>query len=313
MRNGISVIICCYNSSWIIKRCLEALECQVTPRGFNWEIIVVNNNCTDGTIDVVNSYKESSSLNIIIVDEKTPGLLSARKKGIFTARFNYTIFCDDDNLLCPDYVYGMYKIMESDYSVGCAGGLGLPECSIAPYPEFKMYWGCYALGSQKSNRLLYGAGLCVRTEIVVEIYTNQKLYLTGRAGEKQLAGDDGELVASILLRGYKKTSDDNLTFTHVLHPKRLSWEYLCEMVIGFANAYPVSHAMQYVLKDYPKILLILDYMRCYVKFLESCGFKKNRTEMLLRNYYVNVIKAFHFWGWAKLFEIQKSCMGIKNN
>ena len=31
--DGVSVIICCYNSEWIIARCLEALKAQIVSEG----------------------------------------------------------------------------------------------------------------------------------------------------------------------------------------------------------------------------------------------------------------------------------------
>ena len=48
MASGISVIICCYNSSLRLDETLKHLINQKT-HGFNWELIVVDNASTDNT------------------------------------------------------------------------------------------------------------------------------------------------------------------------------------------------------------------------------------------------------------------------
>ena len=101
LNDGISIIICCYNSEWIIARCLDALKQQRFSTPLEWEIIVVDNACTDETTTIVGRYLKELPLRIVF--EPEPGLLNARKRGISVAKYQYSIFCDDDNILCPNY------------------------------------------------------------------------------------------------------------------------------------------------------------------------------------------------------------------
>src|SRR6478609_956988 len=87
--DGISVVICCYNSATRIQETLHFLFLQKTPPGFNYEIILVNNASTDNTKEkILAALQESNKeTSVIVVDETTPGLASARKKGLETSRY----------------------------------------------------------------------------------------------------------------------------------------------------------------------------------------------------------------------------------
>ena len=311
-KDGISVIICCYNSSWIIKRSLEALEKQVIPKGLGWEVVIVDNNSTDNTKLLVNSIIAFSSLNIILVEEKKAGLLNARKKGIKSVSYQYSIFCDDDNIFSENYVYSMYKRMCSDVNIGCIGGRGVPDLLSEPYPEFKQFMGAYALGNQRKNPFLFGAGLCVRTQLVNEIYDSQTFYLVGRCGNKLLAGDDNELVASILLRGYYKIYIDDLVFIHVIKAERLTWDYLKKMFVGFAMAHPIIYTMECVIENRSFCFVLFDIFRSCLMLIKKLPFIYNRTELLYFSYHYNIIKAYRYWGFKRIFKLQRSLPTLKN-
>jgi len=54
---GVSIIICCYNSAWVIGWTLEALLAQRIRDIPSWEIIVVDNKSTDGTPQDVEAFR----------------------------------------------------------------------------------------------------------------------------------------------------------------------------------------------------------------------------------------------------------------
>ena len=239
---GISIIVCCYNSEWIIKRCLESLISQKIPKSILWEIIIVNNASTDNTEKIAKEILEKSSINYAIIEEKQQGLLSARKCGVNKAQYSYIIFCDDDNLLCENYVYGMYTIMNANKFIGAFGGRGIAEFESNPESLIDSNLASYAIGSQKNYRnRLYGAGVCVRKDCAIKIYKRHRFMLTGRCGDNLLAGDDSELIKAIILQGYKIGCTDDLTFIHVLPSKRTSNNYLCDLHKGFGLSAPVLY------------------------------------------------------------------------
>ena len=45
----ITVAICTYNRAESLRRTLDSLAAMRVPENLDWEVVVVNNNCTDHT------------------------------------------------------------------------------------------------------------------------------------------------------------------------------------------------------------------------------------------------------------------------
>lgn len=256
MSKGVSVILCCYDSSSIIEETLHYLFKQRFSEKFDWEIILVNNASTDNTEEIGRKlFASQKNIQYKIVTEEKPGLIHARKKGIETSQYEFLLYCDDDNLLCETYIQTVYTIMNSNDTIGACGGRGLALIKGGEKPEwFNRYSRCFAIGSQKGDdghiKMLYGAGICIRKSALDAIYKKGFVsYCTGRKGNILLAGEDSELTCAIRLRGYTLFADDNLLFQHVISPKRLTVEYLKRMNYGFGMAYAVNFLYLKALKE----------------------------------------------------------------
>ena len=95
----ISVIIPCYNVEDYIEECLDSVFNQ-TYR--NFEVIVVDNNCTDRTIKMVEQYMSDKKVDIIVVQETNQGASCARNKGLLFSTGSWIQFLDADDLLLPE-------------------------------------------------------------------------------------------------------------------------------------------------------------------------------------------------------------------
>ena len=89
-----SIIVPAYNAESYIKRCLNSLISQETV--YSYEIIVVNDGSTDGTLELL-SHVKSDKLRII--DKPNGGISSARNAGVMNALGEYLIFCDADDYM----------------------------------------------------------------------------------------------------------------------------------------------------------------------------------------------------------------------
>jgi glycosyltransferase involved in cell wall biosynthesis len=93
---NVSVVIPVYNEEKYIKGCLDSLVIQEEKPD---EIIVVDNNCTDKTIEIVKKYK-----NIEILKETAQGMTPARNSGFNQAKYEIIVKCDADSILPSDWI-----------------------------------------------------------------------------------------------------------------------------------------------------------------------------------------------------------------
>jgi glucosyl-dolichyl phosphate glucuronosyltransferase len=89
-----SIIICTYNRSDVLQHCLQSFKTEVESKVVEFEIIVVDNNSTDNTREIVLSFERE--LPLCYVKEEAIGLSFARNKGYHEASFDWVIYIDDD-------------------------------------------------------------------------------------------------------------------------------------------------------------------------------------------------------------------------
>lgn len=239
---NISVIICCYNSESRIISTIEKIA-LLDIGDLLVELIIVDNNSTDNTVGLVQEKWSNlrKPLPLIIVKEINPGLSFARKKGVFTARGEIIIFCDDDNWLDKNYLLKAYKLMCSNPEIGVLGGRGTPVFQHQEPFWFASFQGFYAVGCQgiSSGDLTY-RGFLWGAGFVLRLSTMKRLYLSGfdslcsgRKGDTLLSGDDSEICKWHLLIGKKLWYDEDLIYSHYLEDKRLNKDYFLNMIKGF--------------------------------------------------------------------------------
>ena len=90
----VSVIVCTRNRASSLKRTLQSLADLSVPAGLCWEMIVVDNNSTDDTPDVIAGF--SGVLPLVAAFEARDGLSNARNRGVQAAAGTYMVWTDDD-------------------------------------------------------------------------------------------------------------------------------------------------------------------------------------------------------------------------
>ncbi|MBV8253038.1 MAG: glycosyltransferase [Chitinophaga sp.] len=246
--HGVSVIICCYNSSERIGDTLRHLANQQVPPDVPWEILLINNASTDDTIlTAMETWAQCAPSNAVfrVITEVQPGQMYARKRGAQEALFEFLLFCDDDNWLHKDYVMHTYRVMQQDDTIGAAGGRNYPVTNADEYPEwFETYKDKYAIGipanasGDVSHRgFVLGAGLITRKSLFLLI--NQDTYpslLNGRNGNSLTTGDDFEYCKRLLLWDFKLYFDKELEMQHFIPRERLTIDYRDRLMAGIEQA-----------------------------------------------------------------------------
>lgn len=111
----ISVVIIVKNESKYIKNCLAALFKQSYQ---NFEIIVINNGSTDGTVEIINSLEDK---RIKCFCEHQGGIAALRNLGVKKAIGEYIFFTDGDCIPDKHWLEEGLKVLETGEYVGVEG------------------------------------------------------------------------------------------------------------------------------------------------------------------------------------------------
>lgn len=253
--NGVSIVVCCFNSAQRLPETLRHLAGQSVPADVPWEVVVVDNASTDGTAEVARQVWSTlgCAVPFRVVAQPVSGLSAARDMGLEEAAFEFVLFCDDDNWLAADYVRYVYELMAGDPRLGSVGGYGR-AVSDGPLPEwFHRYGRYFAVGRQAeasgditdAKGYLYGAGVAVRRSILLNVKRlGFASRLSGRKGRALLGSDDLELSALLRLAGFRLWFDTRLEFEHFMPTARLQWSYFLRLVEGSHRSRPYVDAFQ---------------------------------------------------------------------
>lgn len=165
----LSVALSTYNRSSVLHNALEKLACQQT-HGINYEVLVVDNNSTDDTKEVIASFVERDP-HFRYVFEKRQGLSYARNAAIEAARSDLIVFCDDDVEASPSWIQKNFEASVRFPDADYIGGRVLPiwggpvpswvRQTMAPFALSDLGDEPFVVAPQKPHCLV-GASLAVR-------------------------------------------------------------------------------------------------------------------------------------------------------
>lgn len=258
-KDGISIVVCCYNSASRLPQTLRHIASQNVPNHISWEVVIVNNNSTDNTIEVARREWEKYTThanNFEIVDQPIPGLSAARKKGVESSIYNYIVFCDDDNWLKENYISKVYEILSNKHEVGAIGGWSEAVFDCSP-PEWfnRLSFSC-AVGKIKEqdgySKFVWGAGLGLKREAYEKLISvDFKSLLTDRMGKELSSGGDEELCLALQIAGYKIYFTQELFFYHYMPQERHNWVYFKKLYLGLGKAKASLFPYNFILDNIP--------------------------------------------------------------
>jgi len=105
----ISIILPTFNHAKFLKKAVESV---VNQSYIHWELIIVDNNSTDNTIDIVKSYSDK---RIKYFKIQNYGVIAAsRNLGISKAKGSWIAFLDSDDWWTPDKLIKCVKYLDNN-------------------------------------------------------------------------------------------------------------------------------------------------------------------------------------------------------
>lgn len=238
----ITVAICTWNRSRLLREALEQMTKLVLPGGIEWELLVVNNNSTDDTEQVIASF--SHRLPIQRIWEPRPGQSNARNAAIREVNGSYVLWTDDDVLVDPQWIVEYVKAFERWPNAVIFGGPIRPWFSDPPPEWLKRVWQCVAgvyamrdLGDRPirfdGDKLIpFGANFAVRMQ-------EQRAYPYspefGLRPGSELRGDEIEVFRALHAKGYEGWWVPDATVNHFVPLHRMTMTYIRKFYFGYGR------------------------------------------------------------------------------
>jgi len=100
----VSIVVPAYNAEKTLKRCLDSLFDQDWD---SYEVILVNDGSTDGTLGAASNYGDKS--NFVVVSQPNKGIANSRWTGVCSSKGEYVGFVDADDCVKRNMFSKMYE------------------------------------------------------------------------------------------------------------------------------------------------------------------------------------------------------------
>lgn len=228
----ISVIICTYNRCELLKRSIESVLSQDCG-GIRYELIIVDNNSTDQTRQLCNSFLSRCAIPVRYILEPRQGVSYARNTGMAQAKAPIFAFSDDDVCVGKDWIASIKRAFDLHPEIAGIGGKVLPEWSEKP-PEWltRRHWMPLALQDYGDAPIKIDAenALCLITANLAlrrQVFEQIGLFSTTLQRVKSGIGsmEDHELHMRLWEANYQEMYMPDVVVYAVVQSERLTKEY----------------------------------------------------------------------------------------
>lgn len=263
-----SIIIPTHNRVDSLLRTLNSV-CELNFPKKDYEIIIVENVCTDGTKYKVEQWiKENRLENMKLLSERSAGVHHARNSGAIAAKSEILIFIDDDVVVTSNLLNAYLSSFNKNPKMVAAGGAVLPKWESRPPKWLTNFIGkrktFFILGLMnphnkfqlKSKGFFFSNNMVIRRKILLEMGGfNPELVGTEYIGNGE-TGLYKKLWKKNLLIGYIP----NALVYHHLPKDRLTLSYLKRRMVneGISNMYTHYHegTLRRTTELFTKLLII---------------------------------------------------------
>lgn len=204
----ISVVVCTYNRGDILGETLESYAAMAAASPVRAELLIIDNNSSDGTGRIAREYVEGRA-EARYIFEATPGLSHARNTGIRESHGDIIAFADDDVFFEPGWLDALVRAFGAWPEAGCVGGKTLPHFETGTPPwlhETLLYmYGTTNSGDAETwmdyPKHPFGVNMAFRREVFQRIgLFDPRL---GRIGDSLLSGEESDIFRRVHEAGFR--------------------------------------------------------------------------------------------------------------
>jgi len=217
----------------MLEPTLTAMHELKVPVGIDWELLVVNNNCTDNTDEVIARHEKKLPIRRLFEPEQ--GLSRARNRAVAEARGDLLLWTDDDVLVDADWLEQYVKAAAEWPEAAFFGGTVDPWFGVDPpgwmlthLPRLGAPFAIRQLGGDvrridKGDDLPFGANMAMRRSALDSISFAPHL---GRCGTASLLGEESDVMNRLIDAGRYGVWVGSARVRHYIPSERLTIDYL---------------------------------------------------------------------------------------
>lgn len=274
----LSVIIVSYNVQYFLEQCI--LSVQAASRNLNVEVIVVDNNSSDASCELIlKKYPEIT----LIQNNENVGFSKANNQGVKIAKGDYILILNPDTVVAEDTFIQILDFVKSKQNLGVLGvklidgsGNFLPESKRGiPTPQVS-FNKLFGISSKRTGKyyathlnenetgivnILVGAFMLLKRSVYNEVNGFDEAYF--------MYGEDIDLSYKILNKGYQNYYYAN---TQVIHYKGESTQKDVKHLKYFYKAMKIFYKKHFKLNKIYDFIMSFGiefwYLLKYFKFLK---------------------------------------------
>ena len=237
----ITVLLCTYNRCQDLSGALQSIAASQVANSVTWEVLVVDNNSTDRTRDVVDTFSLQHPGRFRYLFEPKAGKSFALNAGIANARGKVLAFVDDDVNVEPAWLQNLTADLLHEGEWAGVGGRTLPAGTFTPPPWLpdnfhSIVFACFDLGNSAAelDQAPYGTNMAFRKS-VFERHGGFRTDL-GPTPNSQIRNEDTELGRRLLKAGERLRYEPSALVYHPVPQGRIRREYFFAWWFDFGRA-----------------------------------------------------------------------------
>lgn len=242
-RVDVSVVVCTWNRCRLLRETLESMTLLTVPDGIDWELLVVNNNSTDGTTEEVLS-EFRNRLPLRSIHEPKQGVSRARNTAVKEARGELLLFTDDDVRIDAGWMAAFLTASRQSPDADFFAGEILPRFESPPQrwiaDNLATLHGMLVIRNLgplqrplRTGEFPYGPNMALRRAVFQNAEFNEQV---GRKGDEQIRCGETSIFLVLAEQGRRGVWVPEAKLTHFVPVERLSLSALWAFYQGIGQA-----------------------------------------------------------------------------